>query len=376
MKIFFSLSSSPSTSSTSNSSDTNLSNSQNVTTKCFSSIIRRFLGVGGFRTHPFDCIKEPNQVQHDDDEFTLLDEKKKIEAAPTPGLVARLMGLETMPELELTMPEKKKNPESIGRSRSTNSVDFSAKVDRNHRQHRRVKSSLSFLEMPECFELENDEFLLLTFENDEEEHKERVKCDVNKNERLQRRIKIRNDLGLVHPLKEISDNNGSKLAKARNRKSSLQKNVDELLPELENWSPNSVLNLDEFQLDNDSSSVSEEEVKERNSNSRRKLSTDIASSDSTSQHFPVTDVLESRTNVSVELTKAEFSANGNCKEMWQQVCKLTEDDMKTTSWLLKKQVQRMEEWVEIAAEFGQEIFDRLLQEIVIEVGEITDFAVS
>ncbi|KAI3902573.1 hypothetical protein MKW92_033771, partial [Papaver armeniacum] len=342
MKISFSLSSSPSTSSTSNSLDTNLSNSHNVTTKCFSSIIRRFLGVGGFRTHPFDCIKEPNQVQHGDDEFTLLDEKK---TPSTPGLVARLMGLETMPELESLMPEKKKNPESIGRSRSTNSVDFSAKIDQNHhRKHRRVKSSLSFLEMPECFELENDEFLLLTFENVEEEHKERVKCDVNKNERLQRRNKIRNDLGLVHPLKEISDNNGSNLAKTKNRKSSLRKNVDEVRPELENWSPNSVLNLNEFQLDNDSSSVSEEELKERNSNSRRKLSTDTASSDYRSQHFPVTDILESRTNGSVELPKAEFSTNGNCKEMWQQVCKLTEDDMKTTSWLLKKQVQRMEEW--------------------------------
>ncbi|XP_026417575.1 uncharacterized protein LOC113313067 [Papaver somniferum] len=375
MKISFSLSSSPSTSSTSNSSDTNLSNSQNVTTKCFSSIIRRFLGVGGFRTHPFDCIKEPNQVQHDDDEFTLLDQKK---TPSTPGLVARLMGLETMTELELAMTEKKKNPESIARSRSANSVNFSAKIDQNHhRKHRRVKSSLSFLEMPECFELENDEFLLLTFENDEEEHKERVKCDVNKNERFQRRNKIRNDLGLVHPLKEIiSDNNGSNSTKARNRKSGLQKNVDEVVPELENWSPNSVLNLDEFQLDNDSSSVSEEELKERNSNSRRKLSTDTASSDYTSRHFPVTDVLESRTNSSVELTKAEFYASGNCKEMWQQVCKLTEDDMKTTSWLLKKQVQRMEEWVEIAAEFGQEIFDRLLQEIVAEIGEFTDFAVS
>ncbi|KAI3877002.1 hypothetical protein MKX03_024587 [Papaver bracteatum] len=370
MKISFSLSSSPSTSS---SSDTNLSNSQNVTTKCFSSIIRRFLGVGGFRTHPFDCIKEPNQVQHDDDEFTLLDEKK---TPSTPGLVARLMGLETMPELESLMTEKKKNPESIGRSRSTNSVDFSAKVDRNHRKHRRVKSSLSFLEMPECFELENDEFLLLTFENDEEEHKERVKCDVNKNERLQRRNKIRNDLGLVHPLKEIPNNNGSKSTKPKNRKSGLQKNADEVLPELENWSPNSVLNLDEFQLDNDSSSVSEEEMKERNSNSRRKLSTDTASPDSTSQHFPATDILESRTNGSVELTKAEFSGNGNCKEMWQQVCKLTEDDMKTTTWLLKNQVQRMEEWAEAAAGFGQEIFDRLLQEIVIEIGEFTDFAVS
>ncbi|KAI3988869.1 hypothetical protein MKX01_016440 [Papaver californicum] len=376
MKISFSLSSSPSTSSTSISSDTDLSNSQNVTAKCFSSIIRRFLGVGSFRTHPFDCNKEPNQVQHDD-EFTLHDEK--TQAAPsTPGLVARLMGLETMPELELMKNEKTKNPESIGRSRSTNSVDFSAKVDQKHRQHQRVKSSSSFLEMPELFELENDEFLLLTFENVGEEHKERVKCDFNKNERLQRGIKIRNDLGLVHPLKEISDS-GSKLTKAKNRKSSLQKNV-EVLPELENWSPNSVLNLDEFQLDNDSS-LSEEELKERNSNSRRKLSTDIASSDYTSQHFthvPVADILESRTNSvqgSIKITKSEFSANGNCKEMWRHVCKLTEDDMKTTTWL-GKQVQRMEGLEEIGAEFGQEIFDRLLQEIVIEVGELTDFALS
>ncbi|KAI3947235.1 hypothetical protein MKX01_019888 [Papaver californicum] len=374
MKISFSLSSSPSTSSTSISSDTNLRNSQNVTTKCFSSIIRRFLGVGSFRTHPFDCIKEPNQVLHDDD-FTLHDEKTQT-ALSTPGLVARLMGLETMPELELMKTEKKKNPESIGRSRSTNSVDFSAKVDQKHRKHRRVKSSSSFLEMPEFFELENDEFLLLTFENVGEERKERVKCDFNKNGRLQRRIKTRNDLGLVHPLKEISDN-GSKLTKAKNRKSSLQNNV-EVLPELENWSPNSVLNLDEFQLDNDSS-LSEEELKERNSNSRRKLSTDITSSDYTSQHFthiPVTNISESRTNgvqCSIELTKSEFSANGNCKEMWQQVCKLTEDDMKTTTWL-RKQVERMEESEEIGAEFGQEIFDRLLQEIVIEVGEFADFA--
>ena len=162
MKFFSSSPSFSSSSSTTTTSfDTNMCNSKSATAGCLAGILRRILCSGNLPTHPSDQIKEADSVVCDKDQE--LKAKENIETfTTTPGLVARLMGLESMPETNLL---DDSNPNSISRSRSMNSVDHLVGFDQMQGQHRRVKSTLSFREMPTFLELENENFLILSFEN-------------------------------------------------------------------------------------------------------------------------------------------------------------------------------------------------------------------
>lgn len=92
--------------------------------------------------------------------------EEKIESAATPSLVARLMGLESIPDVNLVNGQSTIN--SISRSKSMNSVDRFAGGgdDPMQAQHCKVKSTQSFREMPTFLELENEEFFILSFENE------------------------------------------------------------------------------------------------------------------------------------------------------------------------------------------------------------------
>lgn len=90
-------------------------------------------------------------------------DKQRIEVPPTPGLMARLMGLETLPVTNSA--HSQMTPSSITRSRSMNSANYLQECDEMQGKHRRVKTSLSFRELPTFLELENDEFFILSFEN-------------------------------------------------------------------------------------------------------------------------------------------------------------------------------------------------------------------
>ena len=153
-----SLSSSPSFSSC--SSTTTSFNSKSATAGCLAGLLRRILCSGNLPTHPSDQIKEVDSVLCDKDHE--LKAKENIETTTTPGIVARLMGLESLPEINLL---HNSSPNSISRSRSMNSADHLAGFDQMQGQHRRVKSTLSFRELPTFLELENENFLVLSFEN-------------------------------------------------------------------------------------------------------------------------------------------------------------------------------------------------------------------
>ncbi|KAF5470435.1 hypothetical protein F2P56_010949 [Juglans regia] len=158
-----SLSYSPSYSSSSSTTtfDATLCNSKSATAGCLAGILRRILCSGKLPKHPSDHISEAASVVCDEDRE--LKAKEKIETAATPGIVARMMGLESMPEINWV--HKSSDPNSISRSRSMNSENHLAGFDPMQGQHRRVKSTLSFRESPTFLELENENFLILSFEN-------------------------------------------------------------------------------------------------------------------------------------------------------------------------------------------------------------------
>ncbi|CAL0301687.1 unnamed protein product [Lupinus luteus] len=162
--------SSPSSSSSTTNLDPTMCNSNSKSngtqSGCFNAILRRILCSGGLQTHPSDQIREfqcsKSVVCGKDQSFKARQNAAAAAAVATttpPGIVARLMGLETMVESK---------PGSLSRSKSMNSVDYLGECNRMESFHKRVKSTVSFREMPTFLLLENENFLVLSFEKEGE----------------------------------------------------------------------------------------------------------------------------------------------------------------------------------------------------------------
>ncbi|GMP85877.1 hypothetical protein CsSME_00038874 [Camellia sinensis var. sinensis] len=118
-----------------------MTESHNSTSKCFSGILRRILCTGSLPTHPSDLITNPTTtIPTTTFENPKNDFKTQVN---TPGVVARLMGLDSLPNLNLVPKDS-----SILRSRSVNYVDYFPDFDPTLSHHRRVRTSISFREVP------------------------------------------------------------------------------------------------------------------------------------------------------------------------------------------------------------------------------------
>ncbi|KAG1371566.1 hypothetical protein COCNU_16G006600 [Cocos nucifera] len=125
---------------------------------CLSGVLRRFL-CGSLRRN--DC-REGEQGHGIDAAFG---QEWKVEqkTMPSPGIVARLMGLESMPVSPCAASEL------VARSRSTNSLESwpGFLSERSHSPE--FRTSQSFREAPTYLKQENEDFLLLSFTSDDRE---------------------------------------------------------------------------------------------------------------------------------------------------------------------------------------------------------------
>ncbi|KAL7133971.1 hypothetical protein ABFS83_12G174700 [Erythranthe nasuta] len=163
-----------------------MANAANTTpSKCFSGILRRLICSGSLPTHPSDDkFVEPNIIEQKPEEYSMEHRvaNMKVEAASTPGVVARLMGLDSFPSSPFLAPKEKTTLGSFFRSRSVNSIDFLSHFDpviikqgrpHHHHHHRRVRTSVSFregihdnfssnviLRLEDTAEVEQPEFLI------------------------------------------------------------------------------------------------------------------------------------------------------------------------------------------------------------------------
>ncbi|XP_020216233.1 uncharacterized protein LOC109799971 [Cajanus cajan] len=149
---------SPSSSSSSITSlEPTMCTSKSTSSGCLTSILRKILCSDGL---PRDQTRELDSLDKDQN----LKGKQNVETSTTsttittPGIVARLMGLES-----IEMPCGSK-PNSLSRSRSMNSVDCLGEFNGMEVLHKRVKSTLSFREPPTFLLHESDKFLVLSFE--------------------------------------------------------------------------------------------------------------------------------------------------------------------------------------------------------------------
>ncbi|KAK4342740.1 hypothetical protein RND71_038556 [Anisodus tanguticus] len=143
-----------------------------TSTKCFSDIFQRLFCGGSLPTHPSDQFKEPNirtTFDHPSQKLPFKAEPNtstnKVAANNSPGIVARLMGLDTLPD------EEKTNFGSFSRSRSVNSLDYLMKFNLTENfHHRRVRTSVSFRDMPNFDTEFKSEFLVFCFNDEKEKH--------------------------------------------------------------------------------------------------------------------------------------------------------------------------------------------------------------
>ncbi|CAL1378737.1 unnamed protein product [Linum trigynum] len=132
---------------------------------CFSAVVRLLLCKGHLQTHPSDPIPDPIlhtnrscfippkdlyfDCQHVGSDGT------RIPPAAPPGIVARLMGLDSLPPATTSSNWRRSSAaarHSVSRSRSVNFVDYLLHLDlsspspSSNAQHRRVRTSASFRE--------------------------------------------------------------------------------------------------------------------------------------------------------------------------------------------------------------------------------------
>nr|DAD28034.1 TPA_asm: hypothetical protein HUJ06_029502 [Nelumbo nucifera] len=440
--------SSSSSSSSTPSFDAKLGNSHNATNGCLSGIFRRLLCSGGLPTRPADHIKEPDCIESDHQQQQA---SKKAEAptAAIPGIVARLMGLESLPELTWVPPGK--TADLIGRSRSVNYAGYWPEFDLPRGRHRRVMTSLSFREAPTFLQLENEDFFLLSFqnvretnemrfkgrksnkgfseleqrktekkENNKENKRERVaekrnktkkedqesrKRVYNEKKKVERKISDRRTLRKVRisddikiPVstpphkkdvyrkpkavsnskpgsqtkpnnhKEISEK--AKFTKKKKSESATTPRKIETQCDSENTSPVSVLDLSDFLVD--SGTPLSEEWKPRGSNSRRSLTPELAKSDCVSPP-PLACIKSSdywgSGPFEVKTEETRKNDDQGYLEWWGVISNLAEKEMRSSIWV-SREMSKLEEVEEIGIEFGIQILDQLLCEIIFEFSRL------
>ncbi|KAF9599408.1 hypothetical protein IFM89_036988 [Coptis chinensis] len=413
---------------TPSSFDANVCNSQNANAfGCLSSVLRRFLGSGSLRTHPFECAKEADRVRVESN-YNNFKNEQNLEPS---GVVARLMGLETMPI-------RNTSKETIGRSRSVNSVHYLSAFDSTQMPHRRVKSSLSFREMPSFSQDDDEEFLVLSFENVHEtkelvsnEVKSEMACPLNRHRRQRRDDRVENKENRRHKTvpagknesqEDNSKNNSKKLdkpkwkisdrpsqdlsgcddnkhynlnsshnvkdhrqtdpLKTRNQKGEQDSNgtqlaeksnnrhaVKEVECNSQNSSPVSVLDLNEF-VSEPESLLSEEDSRLKCSNSRRKLSSELVIWDYPSSNFHHVSIKEAAEPelINSQVTKSTKidSNTDEYLEAWEDVCKLAEEDLRSSNWITREK-SKIKYFEDISTEFEVQILDQLLREFVQEL---------
>ncbi|KDP24438.1 hypothetical protein JCGZ_25002 [Jatropha curcas] len=407
------------------------SNSRTATPSgCFSSIARLLLCKGSLQTHPSDQItdhvhntatefKNLNEAsKHDQVNFKVKVEASAAAATPGPGVVARLMGLDSLPDTN-RIPT---NGNTVTRSRSVNFMDYLFEFDLSQAHHRRVKTSLSFRDVPTLQNQKNNDFFLLYLDNIEKTKKtrpnkfrkaevgleesnkkeEKGAVDVRKEKKNQRNNNLKISKLKDEPRKQVMHDNkqfsrpGSckggqvssgfvspkkvkdrRVPKGKSKCAVKPINQKEVLVESklmkkikkqramkdlqcysecssDDSSPVSVLDLDEFPIYDDQTSLSPDcTIGHQNSNPEKKFP-------------PKATDFEYCFSHPARLLNTCDNATKYYTEVVRELCKLTEEDMKESKWV-SENVLQLESFEEMCLDFGQQILDVLVKQLVEEL---------
>ncbi|KAL7586999.1 hypothetical protein Lser_V15G38290 [Lactuca serriola] len=325
------------------------STSEFPTTSCIPAALRRLLCFHSLPALPFDHHIEES---FEDNEFDELYCDNKLKGSP--GIVAKLMGLDSIP---------------IG-----NSINQWSKLGLQ-------KRSDYVREAPSFVELENEKFIILSFEGGGKDTELKLKSPKTRKCLPEFQEKTRNRKnqemsicqspvnggeGLKYSCELLDFNQNSKKScdtecakRRRSRNNNLEK--VEIESDSENSSPVSVL---EFKEDQEASHSVKEELKFKPSNSRRKLREELdqnAPSPSPRSSCNSTDegVESSRKGkICIGLKKN----NAMIGKMWKEICKIAERDIMDSS-MVKRERWKGEDYEEIGVSFELQILDQLILEL-------------
>ncbi|KAI3811531.1 hypothetical protein L1987_21255 [Smallanthus sonchifolius] len=269
-------------------------------TGCIPAVLRRLLCFHTLPTFPLDNHIKESYVNNDFQEFYCGNKLKG-----NPGIVGKLMGLDSMPD---------ENP-----------------INKLRELKLRKKGNY-VLEAPAFVEVENEKFIILSFEGG------------GKDKELQLNSCKLSNLGKNS--KKLSENS---------RKKKVEKGETE--SDSENSSPVSVLEFSDHQ---ETSYSGKEDLKSENLNSRRKLRGDLDKNAPSPSSSPRTNSCNSVDNDEeyVGLEKKSFVI-GESKEMWEEICQMVERDvMDSSRW------KGYEDFEEIGVCFELQILDQLILELL------------
>ncbi|KAF5201456.1 hypothetical protein FRX31_008956 [Thalictrum thalictroides] len=332
-----------------------------------------------------------------------LNTENVMKGSVPPGIVARLMGLESMPEPNF-MPKARNLDDVIRRSRSVSSIDHWSGFDPIQGLHRRVMTSVSFQNMPTLLEIDNNEFLFVSAENVCENgirSKERKTEMGNNREVKQKRTdrsqnKLnRRDVVVVKKEKQVcsktvshqKDSRGKLFTAAASRKIKHISSVptakkkecvyvsrDKMLLE-QQANRTRFLNREKFiKKDKGRSSHCRMEIIKPKPHLPAKEISRQRSSSRIRRKQPL-DILEftnsstDSTNIWNSMNQQEAKSSRNCTKSTTylkvrgDVCKLEEEDIECRG----RDMWMLEHMEAVGIEFGLRILDRLVHEIVAEL---------
>ncbi|GAV87280.1 VARLMGL domain-containing protein [Cephalotus follicularis] len=413
-----------------------MASNRSASSGCFSGIVRRLLCNGSPQTHPSDHIAEPNITKYDRSKKEIIKTEAKVEAPDstnaTPGVVARLMGLDSLPVANWV--PRPSLADSVTRSRSVNFIEYLLQSDLTQ-GHRRVRTSVSFREVPTSLNQQNCDPFVAYFENEDDTMGMKLKLRksemglgelkqkrpdrtnnkdknreivVSKKETQGKKKKIskfkdepRRVLhkhnskvskcnvakvsSFVTPRKVDVNRKYGATSKAKSRvlkplnkkevslevKSSVRKSKPENMPleptecSTENSSPVSVLDVNDFDI-YDATPLSEDTKYTETKSSTKPTKFD----DNPTPHFNGIFKSEDRVEI-IAINKKDKESVDNAetqyyKELVAKLHRLTEEDIKQTN---AKQEFKFDDFEAICFEFGQQILDIMLEQVVDELVE-------
>ncbi|KAL2541484.1 ALC-interacting protein 1 [Abeliophyllum distichum] len=352
-------------------------------TKCFSGVLRRLFCGGSLPTHPSDQYFESNNSKDVDLRLrnALKSDEAKVKAAEsTPGVVARLMGLDSLPE---DIKPKDKSLASYFRSRSVNSIDFLAQFDvsckQSPAQHRRVRTAVSFREVPSLdLKVKHDFNVILHIEKVLETSKAAAKyqqrVEVKKPEVMNNYQQVKQKKGLKNESNQNIKQKQytmKKCCKKLEEPKRVHVKLSSTTPRKKNFSRRANVDFKERRP-----------AKSQYSKKKKNIFDDIQDYQIRPEATPleVSRVLQcSNKSVSHCSNKGKFkefigehdhkktmkeeSSYYNIK-MVEKICNLTEDDLKESCWATSL---KFEDFEEICVHYGQLIFELLLNQVVDEL---------
>lgn len=157
---------------------------ENSRNGCFSSFIKVLLCARNETSPPVYPSENVETIHHKKDK--LFDDSI---TTTTPGVVARLMGLDSLPSTKRVV--QGTTLDSVPRSKSVNFVDYLLEFDKNMGSHRRVKTSASFREVPSM--VEKKKSFLFVLDIDDKKGKVQEENDANLRRKSKEIVRVKKE---------------------------------------------------------------------------------------------------------------------------------------------------------------------------------------